>query len=72
VKNSIYFVAIYQNPNNWGTKGTKNQGITLISYLSNNAYYVAIDSKFYSQSTVSKNIRTAITIDSSFKIDPLL
>mgnify|MGYP003671993064 CR=1 FL=1 len=53
-------------------KELKNQGITLISYLSNNAYYVAIDSKFYSQSTVSKNIRTAITIDSSFKIDPII
>lgn len=49
-----------------------NQGITLISYLSNYAYYVSIDSKYYNQSTVSKNIRTLITLDSSFKIDPAI
>ncbi|PWA07631.1 S8 family serine peptidase [Flavobacterium laiguense] len=53
-------------------KELKNQGITLISYLSNNAYYVSIDSKYYSQKTVSKNIRTSITIDSNFKIDPTI
>ncbi|MBU0941210.1 MAG: S8 family serine peptidase [Bacteroidetes bacterium] len=48
----------------------KNQGITLISYLSNNAYYVAIDSKYYNQSTASKNIRAIVPIDAKFKIDP--
>lgn len=50
----------------------KNQGITLISYLSNNAYYAAVSSKFYSSSTVFKNIRTFITVDSKFKIDPAI
>ncbi|MFE3866451.1 S8 family serine peptidase [Flavobacterium sp. LS2P90] len=53
-------------------KELKSKGITLISYLNNNAYYVSIDSKFYSQSQVSKNIRTSITIDPSFKIDPVI
>lgn len=53
-------------------KELKNQGVTLISYLSNNAYYVAIDSKFYSSNNVSKNIRTSIEIDSKFKIDPII
>ena len=47
----------------------KNQGITLISYLANNAYYVAIDSKYYNQSMASKNIRAIVSIDSKFKID---
>jgi hypothetical protein len=48
----------------------KVQGITLISYLSNNAYYVALDSKYFNQSTASKNIRAIVSVDSNFKIDP--
>jgi predicted helicase len=54
VKNSIHLVAISKIPIE-EQKELKNQGITLISYLSN-TYYVAIDSKFYSQSTVSKTL----------------
>lgn len=47
----------------------KRQGITLLSYLSNNAYYAAISPEFYSKGTVPDNIRTAITIDSKYKLD---
>ncbi|KIC01243.1 hypothetical protein OA88_14895 [Flavobacterium sp. JRM] len=47
----------------------KRQGITLLSYLSNNAYYVAISPEFYSKGTVPDNIRTVITIDSKYKLD---
>lgn len=50
----------------------KKKGVNLISYLSNNAYYVSLDSKFYNSTYVSKNIRTLIDIDSSFKIDPTI
>ncbi|MEM8521693.1 S8 family serine peptidase [Flavobacterium sp. PL12] len=50
----------------------KNQGITLISYLSNNAYYVAVDPKFYSSTITSRNIRNFITFDSEYKIDPII
>ncbi|MCG9792683.1 S8 family serine peptidase [Flavobacterium algicola] len=53
-------------------KELKNKGINLISYLSNNAYYVAIDSKYYNQSTFSKNIRTVVAVDSELKIDPVI
>jgi len=53
-------------------KKLSSQGITLISYLSNNAYYVSIDSKFYKQSSFSKNLRTIVAIDSNFKIDPTI
>lgn len=49
-----------------------SQGINLLSYLSNNAYYASIDSKYYSQNRTSKNIRTSVTIDSNFKIDPII
>jgi hypothetical protein len=45
----------------------KNQGIILIDYLSNNAYYVSIDSK-YGQSKVSQNIRTSIAVDPSLRL----
>ncbi|MEA9415856.1 S8 family serine peptidase [Flavobacterium sp. PL02] len=47
----------------------KRQGITLLSYLSNNAYYAAISPEFYSKGTVPDNIRTVITIDSKYKLD---
>ena len=50
----------------------KNQGITLISYLANNAYYVSIDSKYYNQGAASKNIRALVPIESKFKIDPMI
>ena len=53
-------------------KDLKNQGITLISYLSNNAYYAAVNSKFYNSNKVFKNIRTFIEVDSNFKIDPII
>ncbi|OXE98196.1 S8 family serine peptidase [Flavobacterium araucananum] len=50
----------------------KAQGITLLSYLSNNAYYAAISSEFYSKSTVSDNIRASIAIDPKYKLDPMI
>ncbi len=40
----------------------KSQGITLLSYLSNNAYYAAIDSDFYNKSSASDNILSLIHI----------
>jgi len=50
----------------------KAQGVTLLSYLSNNAYYAAVDSQFYNKSSVSDNIRTAINIDPHYKLDPMI
>ncbi|WP_394776863.1 S8 family serine peptidase [Flavobacterium sp.] len=50
----------------------KSQGITLLSYLSNNAYYAAISSNFYSKSTASDNIRATIAIDPHYKLDPMI
>ncbi|MEO8254866.1 MAG: S8 family serine peptidase, partial [Flavobacterium sp.] len=50
----------------------KSQGITLLSYLSNNAYYAAISSDYYSKSTASDNIRAAIAIDPHYKLDPMI
>ncbi|WP_428232904.1 S8 family serine peptidase [Flavobacterium sp.] len=50
----------------------KSQGILLLSYLSGNAYYAAISSEFYSKSTVSDNIRAAITVDPKYKLDPMI
>jgi hypothetical protein len=48
----------------------KKQGITLLSYLSNNAYYASVNSQFYARGTVSDNIRTKIDIDPKYKLDP--
>lgn len=53
-------------------KDLKKQGITLISYVPNNAYYASIDPSFFNQSKISNNIRTSISIDSNFKIDPVI
>lgn len=53
-------------------KKMQSEGITLISYLSNNAYYAKISSEFYSNSTAFANIRTSITVDPQFKLDPLI
>ncbi|MCV9934435.1 S8 family serine peptidase [Flavobacterium sp. LS1R47] len=50
----------------------KRQGVTLLSYLSNNAYYVAIESDFYSIGNVSDNIRTIIAIDPKYKLDQMI
>lgn len=50
----------------------KRQGVTLLSYLSNNAYYASVESGFYSKRNVSGNIRTIIAIDPKYKLDPML
>ncbi|KQB41313.1 Peptidase S8/S53 subtilisin kexin sedolisin [Flavobacterium aquidurense] len=50
----------------------KSQGVTLLSYLSGNAYYAAIAPEFYSKSSVSDNIRTTITVDPKYKLDPMI
>jgi hypothetical protein len=50
----------------------KKQGVTLLSYLSNNAYYASVNSQFYARGTVSDNIRTKIAIDPEYKLDPII
>lgn len=50
----------------------KKQGITLLSYLANNAYYASVNSQFYARGTVSDNIRTKIAIDPKYKLDPVI
>ncbi|WP_163407471.1 S8 family serine peptidase [Flavobacterium ajazii] len=50
----------------------KSAGVTLLSYLSNNAYYAKISSEFYNNSTAFANIRTSITVDPKYKLDPLI
>lgn len=50
----------------------KKQGITLLSYLSNNAYYASVNSQFYAKGTASGNIRTKIAIDPKYKLDPVI
>ena len=50
-------------------KELENQGITLLNYLSNNAYYVSVNSKFYNSSSVARNARSFVEFDPSFKID---
>ena len=50
-------------------KELENQGITLLNYLSNNAYYVSVNSKFYNSSSVARNVRSFVEFDPSFKID---
>lgn len=50
----------------------KSAGITLLSYLSNNAYYAKISSEFYNNNTAFTNIRTTITVDPKYKLDPLI
>ncbi|MCD0476576.1 S8 family serine peptidase [Flavobacterium sp. EDS] len=50
----------------------KKQGVTLLSYLSNNAYYATIESDFYSKRNVSDNIRSIIAIDPKYKLDLML
>jgi hypothetical protein len=45
------------------------QGVELLSYLSNNAYYASISSKFYNEKRVSENIRTIINVDPLYKLD---
>ncbi|WP_264524140.1 S8 family serine peptidase [Flavobacterium sp. N502536] len=50
----------------------KSKGITLLSYLSNNAYYAEITPKFYNKSSVSDNIRAVIAVDPKYKLDPMI
>ncbi|HSD07704.1 S8 family serine peptidase [Flavobacterium sp.] len=50
----------------------KEQGVTLLNYLSANAYYAAVNTQFYSRGAVSDNIRTQITVNPSFKLDPVI
>jgi hypothetical protein len=50
----------------------KEQGIILLSYLSSNAYYASVNSNFYSQRKVSENIRTQISVDAKYKLDPAI
>ena len=48
------------------------QGVSLLSYLSNNAYYAAIAPEFYDKSNVSDNIRAIIPVDSKYKLDRMI
>jgi hypothetical protein len=48
------------------------QGVELLSYLSNNAYYASVDSKFYNESKASDNIRTVIKVDPQYKLDAVI
>ncbi|MFH6988012.1 S8 family serine peptidase [Flavobacterium collinsii] len=50
----------------------KTQGITLLSYLSNNAYYVEIAPEFYNKSSVSDNIRAVVAVDPKYKLDQMI
>ncbi|MCI9846959.1 S8 family serine peptidase [Flavobacterium pectinovorum] len=50
----------------------KSEGVTLLSYLSNNAYYAKVSSDFYANSAVSDNIRASITVDPKYKLDPMI
>ncbi|MCC9019553.1 S8 family serine peptidase [Flavobacterium lipolyticum] len=45
------------------------QGVTLLSYVSNNCYYAAVKSEFYDKSNISKNIRTLTLVEAKFKLD---
>ena len=47
----------------------KSNGITLLSYLSNNAYYAEIAPEFYNKSNVPDNIRAMIAVDPKYKLD---
>ncbi|WP_291286979.1 S8 family serine peptidase [Flavobacterium sp.] len=47
----------------------KSKGITLLSYLSNNAYYVEIAPEFYNKNNVSDNIRAVVAVDPKYKLD---
>ena len=48
------------------------QGVSLLSYLSNNAYYAVIAPEFYDKSNVSDNIRAIIPVDSKYKLDRMI
>ncbi|WP_166926451.1 S8 family serine peptidase [Flavobacterium poyangense] len=50
----------------------KEQGVTLLSYLSNNAYYAAVNWDHYNKGAISSTIRTVVTIDPKYKIDPMI
>jgi hypothetical protein len=51
----VHFITIYKDSNFGWTKWTKKSRNNPY-WLSNNAYYVSIDSKYYGQSKVSKTL----------------
>jgi hypothetical protein len=71
-KNSYSLLQFSQIPSLGEQQKLERQGIKLLSFLSNNAYYVSIDSKFYSQKNVSENIRTIVDVQPKFKLDPTI
>jgi hypothetical protein len=48
----------------------KKQGVTLLSYVSNNSYYAAINPEFYTKGNSSKNIRALTSVEPKFKLAP--
>lgn len=50
----------------------KSQGITLLSYLNNNAYYAKISSSLYGKNVNSPKLRALIDIEPQYKLDPMI
>ncbi|MDX6189435.1 S8 family serine peptidase [Flavobacterium sp. Fl-318] len=69
---TYYLVQFTQMPSVKEQQKLKEQGITLLSYLSNNAYYALINSNYYNKGVISSTIRTVVTVDSKYKIDPMI
>jgi hypothetical protein len=72
IKSSYSLLQFDEIPSLSEQKKLENQGVKLISYLSNNAYYALIESKFYNQRIVSKNFRAIIEVQPVYKLDPTI
>jgi gliding motility-associated-like protein len=68
-KTDFLLMQFYEIPNINEQQKLALQGLVLLNYVGNGAYYVAVEAKFYSENKPAANVRSIIPIEGRFKID---
>lgn len=68
-KTDYWLMQFYEIPTINEQQKLAQQGLVLLNYVANGAYYVAVDAKFYSDNKPAATVRSIIPIEGRFKID---
>lgn len=68
-KTDYLLMQFYEIPNQNEQQKLAQQGLVLLNYVANGAYFVAVDAKFYSENKPASSVRSILPIESRFKID---
>lgn len=68
-KTDYLLLQFYEIPSLNEQQKLAQQGLVLLNYVSNGAYFVAVDARFYSENKPAANVRSIVPIEGRFKID---